>query len=298
LVSNTTHRRPRKLRRTGRHTTPSSVEKVAEKATKAAPAVAIAGVLVAAPAANAATGAPLKASTVAVRVHGAPQLRVQQGTTTTHVSTTAAHVSTSAKKAETKKAETKKAETETQSATRTYTVEPGDSLASIAQRFYGSDNDWTYLFQANEAKVANPNQIYPGELLLVPYGPANSAAPSSGHTAKHAKKSDPPSTTLTSSAIPSGTLSCSGLEELWEDAGGSAGEAVMAASIAMAESDGNQYALSPTDDYGYWQINASHGALATYNPLGNAKAAVEISSNGEDWTPWTTYTSGAYYGRC
>jgi hypothetical protein len=66
----------------------------------------------------------------------------------------------------------------------------------------------------------------------------------------------------------------------------------------MAESDGNQYALSPTDDYGYWQINASHGALATYNPLGNAKAAVEISSNGEDWTPWTTYTSGAYYGRC
>jgi hypothetical protein len=43
------HRRPRKIRRTGRHATPSQVEKVAEKAGKAAPAVAIAGALVALP---------------------------------------------------------------------------------------------------------------------------------------------------------------------------------------------------------------------------------------------------------
>jgi LysM repeat protein len=287
------HRRPRKIRRTGRHTTPSSVEKVAEKAGKAAPAVAIAGVLVAAPVANAATTGPANASTVAVRVYGAEQLRVYEGVTTaTHVTT---HANTVAK-----------ASTETKSATRTYTVEPGDTLASIADHFYGTDNDWTTLYQANKAKIANPNQIYPGELLLVPSGPsgsANGASASSGatasHTAKHAKKSDPRSGTLTSSAVPSGTLSCGGLEELWEDAGGSSHEAVMAASIAMAESDGNQYALSPTNDYGYWQINGSHGpALATYNALGNAKAAVEISSNGANWSPWTTYTSGAYYGRC
>ena len=49
------HRRPRKIRRTGRHTVPSHVEKVAEKAGKAAPAMAIAGALVAvAPQAHAA----------------------------------------------------------------------------------------------------------------------------------------------------------------------------------------------------------------------------------------------------
>jgi hypothetical protein len=28
------------------------------------------------------------------------------------------------------------------------------------------------------------------------------------------------------------------------------------------------------------------------------KAAVIISGDGTDWTPWTTYTSGAYLGRC
>ena len=73
----------------------------------------------------------------------------------------------------------------------------------------------------------------------------------------------------------------------------------MAAEIAMAESGGNQYALSPTDDYGYWQINASHGpAMATFNALGNAKAAIAISDDGRDWNAWTTYTSGAYAGRC
>jgi len=57
------HRRPRKIRRAGRHTTPSHVEKAAEKAGKAAPAMAIAGALVAAaPPAHAAVRTPAKAA--------------------------------------------------------------------------------------------------------------------------------------------------------------------------------------------------------------------------------------------
>lgn len=96
----------------------------------------------------------------------------------------------------------------------------------------------------------------------------------------------------------SGTLSCSGLEALWDSAGGNPDAAFMAAEIAEAESGGDQYAVSPTDDFGYWQINGSHGALATLNAYGNARAAIIISNNGTDWSPWTTYTSGAYEGRC
>jgi hypothetical protein len=72
----------------------------------------------------------------------------------------------------------------------------------------------------------------------------------------------------------------------------------MAAEIAMAESGGNQYAHSPTNDFGYWQINASNGALATYSAYGNARSAIILSQNGTNWSPWTTYTSGAYSGRC
>jgi len=266
-----THRRPRKIRRTGRHTTPSQVEKVAEKATKAAPAMAIAGVLVAAPVAA-------NASTMTIRTPAA----VVQMHTTAKVAKVVSHPRTQAKVAN-----------------RAYIVEPGDTLASIADHFYGNDNDWTRLYQANKGEISNPNSIFPGERLVVPANGASSdgASASATHAAKHAK-TDPPAATLTSSSVPSGTLGCSGLEELWKDAGGSAGEATMAASIAMAESGGNQYALSPTNDYGYWQINGSWGPLATYNAIGNAKAAVHISADGTNWSPWTTYTSGAYYGRC
>ncbi|HYZ55126.1 MAG TPA: transglycosylase SLT domain-containing protein [Streptosporangiaceae bacterium] len=66
----------------------------------------------------------------------------------------------------------------------------------------------------------------------------------------------------------------------------------------MAESGGNPNAVSSTADYGLWQINASHGAQATFDPLANAEAAVSISSNGTNWNPWTTFVTGAYSGRC
>jgi hypothetical protein len=103
-------------------------------------------------------------------------------------------------------------------------------------------------------------------------------------------------------AVSSGTLSCSQLEALWESAGGSAGTAFTAAEIARAESSGRQYASltdsNGTTDEGYWQINTSHGSLATYDPYGNARAAVIISSDGTNWSPWVTYQTGAYAGQC
>jgi hypothetical protein len=99
-----------------------------------------------------------------------------------------------------------------------------------------------------------------------------------------------------------GTLSCSGLEALWESAGGSHRAAFMAAEIARAESAGRQGATdnntNGTTDRGYWQINSIHGALSTYDAAGNASAAVQISRDGTDWSPWVTYQTGAYRGQC
>jgi LysM repeat protein len=260
-----------KVRRTGRHTQPSLVEKVAVVATKAAPAVAIAGALVAtAPQAQAAVALSAKTTTVTEQIHTAAMVE------------------------------------KAQPATRTYAVRSGDTLSSIAQRFYGSSADWTWLYHVNSGSVHDPNVLYVGQVLKVPSDPPANAASAAAASAasyapKHAKHAKTATTAvLTSSATQlSGTLSCTGLEALWEAAGGSHGEAFMAAEIAMAESGGNQYALSPTNDYGYWQINGSHGpAMATFNPVGNAKAAIAISDDGSDWGAWTTYTSGAYAGRC
>ena len=110
---------------------------------------------------------------------------------------------------------------------------------------------------------------------------------------------------LASRAMPAphgGTLSCSGLEALWESAGGSPGAAFTAAEIAKAESSGSQYATDinggASTDRGYWQINSVNGALSTYDAAGNARAAVQLSGNGTNWSPWVTYGSGAYQGKC
>jgi LysM repeat protein len=232
------------------------VEKVAEKAGKAAPAMAIAGVLVAVPQAHAAVRTPAKATTVAEQVHTDALVK------------------------------------QLQPSGRTYIVQPGDTLSSIAQQFYGDPGDWTWLWHVNASEIANPNDIYVGETLNVPFDPPANAA---SYAPKHAAAA----ALTTSSTVPSGTLGCAGLEELWEDAGGSPAEAFVAAEIAMAESSGDQYALSPTDDYGYWQINASHGPeLATFDAYGNAQAAIAISDDGTDWDAWTTYVTGAYEGQC
>ena len=252
-----THRRPRKIRRTGRHTAPSQVQKVGQKAALTAPvlgSVAMAGVLVAAPQAHAAVKTPARPAAVTAQVRTDALIRHDQP------------------------------------ASRHYTVRPGDTLSSIAERFYHNPADWQFLQKANSAEVKNPNLIFAGEVLSVPADPPATMA----YTPKHATRT----TVLTSASKLSGTLGCAGLEELWEQAGGSSGQAITAASIAMAESSGQQFATGAAGERGYWQINPDHGSLSTYDPLGNAKAAVAISDDGTNWTPWTTFTSGIYLGRC
>jgi SAM-dependent methyltransferase len=60
------HRRPQHYRRSGRHAAPSQVQNVAEKASKAVPAMAVAGVLVAAPHATAGAKAREQAARMGV----------------------------------------------------------------------------------------------------------------------------------------------------------------------------------------------------------------------------------------
>lgn len=190
-----------------------------------------------------------------------------------------------------------------------YTVRSGDSLSTIAQRYYHNPSDWQYLYHENGNKIANPNSIYPGEKIMVPnsvpahyaatdYAPKHSRSESTAHHrgSTIAGATDGGNVVVQSAAT--GMYSCSGLEQLWEQAGGSATDAFMAAEIAEAESGGNPNAISPTADYGLWQINRSNGSLATLNPYQNARSAIILSHDGTDWDPWTTYHSGAYYGKC
>jgi LysM repeat protein len=317
-------RRLVKIRRRGRHSTPSQVEKVAAQAGKAAPAVAIAGALVAIPSAQHAFAAPDKPTSVKAQTHETAHAQQGAGHTAALDSIATRAVTVSSTTTARHSAPVKSSH---------YQVRSGDTLSTIAQRFYDKATDWGYLYHENDKKISDPNLIYVGETLVIPgtvpadykladYLPKHAAAPvapvvattatvaasttsnsNSGDSGTVVVQSSNGNSTGTGTSTGtsgglSGTLGCSGLEQLWDDAGGNPADAFMAAEIAMAESGGDQYALSPTDDYGYWQINASNGALATFNAYGNARSAIDLSDDGTNWDAWTTYTEGRYVGQC
>ena len=197
-------------------------------------------------------------------------------------------------------------------ARRTYAVRTGDTLSGVTQRFYGKDANWRSLYAANESKISNPNLIYVGEELRLPRHlpapaamPAQSSASTTSYTPRHASSGEAAgassqaavSTAATTTNL-SGTLGCGGLEALWVKAGGSPGRG----GHRGVHRDGRvrrqpvrhrnrRRARLLADQPG--QRLALH--LRSY---GNARAAVIMSGNGTNWSPWTTYTSGAYAGRC
>ncbi len=313
MSSAPSHRRTTKIRRTGRHATPSQAEKVAQTAGKAVPAVAVAGAL---------AGAPPLQQPAAPAVPAA-------GAHVTHIRLDALarpqHLTVSARPAR------------TSAPARSYDVRAGDTLSGIAAKFYGRTGNWRGLYQANHSTITNPDLIYPGQVLRLPRtlpavatavvstAPASTAPASSGggssgqgdgdhdgddtYPPRHAKVTTTASTGGSTAGGGTaagggagrgltGTLGCSGLEALWQAAGGSPAAAVTAASVAMAESGGNQWATGTVGERGYWQINPVNGALSTYDAFGNARSAVIMSADGANWSAWTTYMDGAYAGRC
>lgn len=93
------------------------------------------------------------------------------------------------------------------------------------------------------------------------------------------------------------------LQGLWINAGGPKTLAPLAAAIAMAESGGCSAAVNPTDNngtqtsWGLWQISdGTHNqpVQGILTPATNAQQAVAKYQNAGGFSPWGTYTSGAY----
>ena len=53
-------------------------------------------------------------------------------------------------------------------AAQKYTVRPGDSLSKIAKQFYGDASAYMKIFEANTDQLEDPNQIRPGQELVIP----------------------------------------------------------------------------------------------------------------------------------
>jgi hypothetical protein len=95
-----------------------------------------------------------------------------------------------------------------------------------------------------------------------------------------------------------------GLESLWTAAGGSPSSAHVAAAIAMAESGGREVKQAGQPPgltgWGLWQITPTSGIWNNgrfgnlLNDSNNARAAVYLWRAAGGFSPWATYTSGAY----
>ncbi len=48
-----------------------------------------------------------------------------------------------------------------------YTIEKGDTLSEIAQRFYGKASAYRRIFEDNREVIADPDKIYPGQKIRI-----------------------------------------------------------------------------------------------------------------------------------
>lgn len=55
-----------------------------------------------------------------------------------------------------------------QESTQEYTVVKGDSLWKISVKVYADGYQWTKIWEANKAKISNPNVIETGQVLVLP----------------------------------------------------------------------------------------------------------------------------------
>lgn len=49
-----------------------------------------------------------------------------------------------------------------------YKVNKGDTLWGLSEKKYGNPWIWERIWQANKSSIANPNMIYPGQVLIIP----------------------------------------------------------------------------------------------------------------------------------
>lgn len=51
---------------------------------------------------------------------------------------------------------------------KVYEVQSGDTLSAIAKRQYGDANAYHRIFEANRPMLKDPDDIYPGQVLIIP----------------------------------------------------------------------------------------------------------------------------------
>jgi LysM repeat protein len=161
-----------------------------------------------------------------------------------------------------------------------YTVRSGDSLSTIAGRFYHDQAAWTVIYWANRSKVRSANDISVGQVLRIPAKPARipNAPVQVASVVVTASQSDgvayAPAETVSTYSGDGGFASC----------------------VIAAESGGNSQVMNSSGHYGLYQFSAStweeyggsagdfgHASVAEQNQVFNNALAAGGQSN------WSAY---------
>jgi hypothetical protein len=143
--------------------------------------------------------------------------------------------------------------------------------------------------------VTTPNYMAAGGLIpdVVQAGLKDVRSAAHAHVASISR----PHGTAGGRSSAGGQYNRSQLEGLWIAAGGPRGLAHIAAAIALAESGGNAGAINPEGPEhaeGLWQIKGQLVPGDPLNPAVSARNAVAKWRAAGGFSPWVTYTSGAY----
>jgi nucleoid-associated protein YgaU len=49
-----------------------------------------------------------------------------------------------------------------------YTIQKGDTLQKISDKFYGTTRKWSVIYEANKGAISEPSKIYPGQVIVIP----------------------------------------------------------------------------------------------------------------------------------
>lgn len=161
-------------------------------------------------------------------------------------------------------------------------------------------------------EIGNP----PVGKTMVPLNPITQANKGTTSTSTSTSTNNPTVTDTTpneqvstGNQAPTGSLSFAQVENIWIQAGGNPQAAQMAAAIADASSGLNTGATvtnpDGTQSVGLWLIPVNGQPPGSTDPLANARAAVQMSGNGQDWSTWCTAWSdndcgcqgGSYLGQ-
>ena len=176
-----------------------------------------------------------------------------------------------------------------------YVVKSGDTLASIAQRFYRSSDYWPVLYWANHSKITYANEIEAGQVLTVPAKPAKIPGAPSALAPAPAPTTSTAGTAGTDSSAQSDSSASTPTTAPAQSASTGSTSSFQACVIA-AESGGNPQVMNSSGHYGLYQFSASTWAEYGGNPadFGDASVAEQnqvfdnaIAAGGE--SNWSLY---------